>query len=245
MALLQLTAVAVLGVLGFAMAFAAMAPLTLSAIQGLDHMLYGAEATSSELTAFPPAFFAIVALGLLLTGVAGSLMSVGMYRASRMAIRGELPGPRALFPLAQFGAAVAMNLARAALVLAQMLLLVAPGVIAAYRYSMADYLLAAHPEMGPIEVLRRSRERMRGRKRALFRLQLDFLGWALLCALPALVARILRPRWLLLSALLDLLSFAGALFLSAYLLTATTLFFRRADKKRKRRPHPDAPDAES
>lgn len=242
MAGLQLMAGAVLGVLGVVAGFAAMAPLTFSALQGLDHLLYGAEATSSELTSIPAAFFVIVGLGLLLALAAGSLMAVGMFRASRAVLRGEMPQPAMLFPLRLLGRALAMNLARLALILAQTLLLIVPGVLAAYRYAMADYLLATHSDLGPIEALRRSSSRMNGHRLELFKLQLSFLGWALLCALPAGAVQF----WQNLSStgnrgallpLLNLAALVGGLFVAAYLTLATTLFFRHLDRKsRKHRP---------
>lgn len=64
------------------------------------------------------------------------------------------------------------------------LLFIIPGIIAAYRYRMAIYLMLDHPEMGILECLDRSKEMMYGRKLELFVLDLSFLGWALLCIIP-------------------------------------------------------------
>lgn len=64
------------------------------------------------------------------------------------------------------------------------LLLVAPGIMAALRYSMAPFYLAEHPEMGALEAIRKSKEVMRGQKMSLFMLEVSFLAWllaALLC----------------------------------------------------------------
>lgn len=60
------------------------------------------------------------------------------------------------------------------------LLLVVPGIIAAYRYAMAPYLLAENPEMGVMEAISRSKEMMDGHKARLFFLQFSFLGWIIL-----------------------------------------------------------------
>lgn len=62
------------------------------------------------------------------------------------------------------------------------LLLVVPGIIAAYRYSMAPYLMAENPDIGALEAIRRSKEMMNGHKARLFFLQLSFIGWMLLSA---------------------------------------------------------------
>ena len=63
------------------------------------------------------------------------------------------------------------------------LLLFIPGIIAAYRYSMAPYLMAQNPDMGIREAVNRSKELMQGRKWRLFCLELSFIGWHLLCIL--------------------------------------------------------------
>lgn len=72
------------------------------------------------------------------------------------------------------------------------LLLVIPGIIAAYRYRMAIYLLIDHPEMSPLECIRESCRMMSGHKSELFWLDLSFLGWILLSSIPylGLVVRI-------------------------------------------------------
>ena len=62
--------------------------------------------------------------------------------------------------------------------------LVFPGFLALYNYRMARYILITNPDYGVIDCLRESRLRMRGHRMELFELDLSFLGWALLCALP-------------------------------------------------------------
>lgn len=64
------------------------------------------------------------------------------------------------------------------------LLLVIPGIIAAYRYRMAVYLLIDNPDMSVMDCIRESKAMMQGHKSELFVLDLSFLGWALLTAIP-------------------------------------------------------------
>lgn len=64
------------------------------------------------------------------------------------------------------------------------LLFVIPGIVAAYRYRQALYLLLDHPEMGIFECIRESKRLMRGHKAELFVLDLSFIGWALLSTIP-------------------------------------------------------------
>ena len=66
------------------------------------------------------------------------------------------------------------------------LLLVFPGIIAAYRYRMAIYLLVDDPRRGVMECLRLSGEMMKGHKWELFVLDLSFIGWGFLAMLPVI-----------------------------------------------------------
>ena len=73
------------------------------------------------------------------------------------------------------------------------LLLFVPGIVAAYRYRQALYLLLDHPEKSAWQCLRESGALMRGHKWELFVLDLSFLGWMLLSAMFAPVTIWLDP----------------------------------------------------
>lgn len=60
------------------------------------------------------------------------------------------------------------------------LLLIVPGIIASFRYSMAYYILRDNPEISPLEAIRRSKAMMDGHKWRYFVLNLTFIGWTLL-----------------------------------------------------------------
>lgn len=64
------------------------------------------------------------------------------------------------------------------------LLFVIPGIVAAYRYRLAIYLLLEHPEMRVMDCIRESKRLMTGRKGELFVLDLSFLGWTILQMIP-------------------------------------------------------------
>ena len=57
------------------------------------------------------------------------------------------------------------------------------GVIFAYAYRMAPYLINDYPNLSPKEVLRTSRQMMKGHKWDLFVLDFSFIGWILLTIL--------------------------------------------------------------
>lgn len=86
------------------------------------------------------------------------------------------------------------------------LLLIVPGIIAAYSYRIAFYLMIDNPEIGVSEALKQSKEMMYGYKSKLFFLDLSFIGWGLLC----------------------IFSFGiGFLWLSPYMLTSQTFFYEK------------------
>ena len=84
-----------------------------------------------------------------------------------------------------FGKAFVLMLLYSIFVLLWSLLLIVPGIIAAFRYSQAFYILADDPNKGALECLRLSKEMMRDNKFKLFCVDLSFIGWLILAAIPA------------------------------------------------------------
>lgn len=74
------------------------------------------------------------------------------------------------------------------------LLFVIPGIVASYRYRMAEYALLDEPEISPLEAIRRSKVLMRGRKMQLFVLDLSFLGWMILAGVAVTVVQMLLEQ---------------------------------------------------
>lgn len=63
------------------------------------------------------------------------------------------------------------------------LLLVIPGIIMAYAYSMSVFVSHDNPELPAMDCIKKSRELMNGHKWDLFVLDLSFIGWILLACL--------------------------------------------------------------
>ena len=173
----------------------------------------------------------------------GSWVNVGLYGMGDRVLDGERPHAGMLFPKGIYWKCVGVSILRSLIVFAWSLLLVVPGIIAAYRYAMADYILYRHPEMSVTEVLQESKERMQGRKGRLFCLQISFIGWMLLTMVPgyaALMISALAVSGLGKSAALrvmlpivvigGLVGFVAELFLNAYMHVASVAFFRNADQ---------------
>nr|WP_275984021.1 DUF975 family protein [Paenibacillus hamazuiensis] len=84
------------------------------------------------------------------------------------------------------------------------LLLIVPGIIAAYRYSQVFFIMNDNPNIGIMDAIRASSEMMQGQKVKLFLLQLSFIWWFLLCLVTLGI---------------------GFLWLYPYVMTATANFY--------------------
>lgn len=60
------------------------------------------------------------------------------------------------------------------------LLFIIPGIIAAFGYSMVYFVALDNPELGAMDVLKKSKEIMQGHKMDYFILSFSFIGWAFL-----------------------------------------------------------------
>ena len=118
--------------------------------------------------------------------VIGGSVSIGHNRFCLKLVDGEEARFEDLFSgFDIFGNAFVLNLLITLKVIAWSLLFVIPGIIAAYRYSMATYIMAENPGMQATDAIERSKTLMDGRKGDLFCLDLSFIGWALLATLTA------------------------------------------------------------
>ena len=74
------------------------------------------------------------------------------------------------------------------------LLFVIPGIVAAYRYSMAPFIFFEDPKKGALACIQESKAMTMGFKGQLFALDLSFIGWALLSIIP-LVSIFVQPYY--------------------------------------------------
>lgn len=57
------------------------------------------------------------------------------------------------------------------------LLLIIPGIIKSFAYSMTHFVIAENPDIDFMEAIKKSEELMKGHKFRLFKLQFSFIGW--------------------------------------------------------------------
>ena len=81
-----------------------------------------------------------------------------------------------------------MNFLRGLYVFLWSLLLVIPGIIKCFAYTLTPFILAENPNMRANEAITTSKELMKGNKWRLFCLYLSFIGWGLLVSLPGMAA---------------------------------------------------------
>lgn len=82
-----------------------------------------------------------------------------------------------------YGASLVAYLLMLLFIVLWSLLLIIPGIIAAFSYSMTFFILADDLSLKPMDALNRSKKMMDGYKWKMFYLSLRFLGLALLCIL--------------------------------------------------------------
>ncbi len=152
-----------------------------------------------------------ILVAAILIGVArfilGAIMGIGYDRFHldivdrRMAEIGTMFGY-----FAHWKTAACARLLQGVYVLLWSLLLIVPGIMAAYSYAMTGYILAENPELTASEAIARSKNMMFGNRWRLFCMQFSFIGWEILSAL---------------------LTFGiGALWIAPYKQSATAAFYR-------------------
>ena len=116
--------------------------------------------------------------------VVGSAVELGMrayFSKQALGVDADVQDVFAYFKY--FGKALGLRVIMQLFITLWTFLLIVPGIIAAYRYAMAPYIMAEHPEIGIMEALEQSKQMMDGNKWRLFCLEMSFFGWALLSAL--------------------------------------------------------------
>lgn len=115
--------------------------------------------------------------------VAGPL-TVGLSAFFLKLVRGEKLDLEIVFSgFDRFGTALATYLLAMLFIVLWALLLIVPGIIAAFAYSQVYFILADDKSVGPMQAIDRSKAMMKGHKWKFFCLGLRFLGWILLSIL--------------------------------------------------------------
>ena len=141
----------------------------------------------TSLTYILGAVMAIVSV-LIIVGlvqyVIGSFVSLGLIQYNLDLIDGRDAEFSQIFSQApMFGKAFWLRLRMSIFTFLWTLLLIIPGIIKSYAYSMSGFILTENPEMTAKEAMQVSEKMMVGNKWRLFCLQISFIGWQFLCVL--------------------------------------------------------------
>lgn len=115
--------------------------------------------------------------GLFLTGAFTLGLAIMGLAVARMQ---EVRAAQLFDGFKNYGSSLALFLLITIFTALWSLLLVIPGIIKAYSYSMSWYILADNPQMGANEARKQSMTYMNGNKWRLFCLHFSFIGWMLL-----------------------------------------------------------------
>jgi len=123
-------------------------------------------------------------IGNVITILIGQPLALGVIIFSLKFKRGEEYSVETLFAgFKQFLPAVLLYLWNFLWICLWTLLLIIPGIIKSFSYSMCYYILADNPEVGVRNALTLSKQLMSGYKWKYFVLQLSFIGWSILACL--------------------------------------------------------------
>ena len=135
----------------------------------------------------------------------GSVVGVGYASFNLTLLGGERPAVETLFAYFPYWKTTALTrLLQTLYVLLWSLLLIVPGIMAAYSYAMTEFLLADNPDLTPSEALTQSKAMMYGNRWRLFCLHISFIGWSILANITVI----------------------GGIFLTPYVATADAAFYR-------------------
>ncbi len=156
-----------------------------SAHAGTNYNSYMPNLSNEDAVAFFVIFIAMLFFFLLLSialTVFFSPVLFGYRRYNLELAGGQKPGIKTLFSLykGNLGRAFCLIFLRGFFVSLWTLLFIVPGIIASYRYAMADYLMTQDSNLSAMEAIKKSKQMMHGHKMELFLLHVSFIGWILL-----------------------------------------------------------------
>lgn len=111
------------------------------------------------------------------------------------------------------------------------LLFFVPGIIAAFRYSQAFYVLADNPDMSARQCIKESCRIMTGNKGRYFYLLLTFIGWYILAAIPSGIYNNISDGIGAVHVIMSILLWLPMVVVNAYVNVSTTVFYELATEK--------------
>lgn len=146
-----------------------------------QYFIHGEVPTAEEFARLMPDVGFFASLLILVISLVNSVINVGYQRFCLRTWRGQEAGYGDIFDeFAHFFKVVWLTILMGIFIFLWTLLFIIPGIVAAYRYSFAYYILIDNPELSAIECIRESKRLTKGYKGQLFVLDLSFIGWAII-----------------------------------------------------------------
>jgi uncharacterized membrane protein len=150
--------------------------------------------------------FIIALIMAVLYFVLGGVVEIGYAKFNMNIADRKIAGIENVFgyfPI--WKSAAALKLLKTLYIFLWSLLFIIPGIVAAYSYAMASYIMAENPDMTAGEAISASKQMMMGNRGRLFCMLLSFIGWDILSAITLGI---------------------GSLWLTPYKQAATAAFYR-------------------
>ena len=117
-------------------------------------------------------------VGVIFAGVFAAGLSCVLLRVARKEDEHANIGKLfSTFGDGQLGKYIGLGLLQMLFIFLWSLLLIIPGIIKSYAYSMSYFIQLDNPDMGPKDSITASRKMMKGHKWQLFVMDLSFIGW--------------------------------------------------------------------
>lgn len=158
---------------------------------GVEDFSKLSELTTEEILVTLSVFGGITLLGLIISIAISAFIVIGYSQFNLDLVDGYDPKISTIFSKGkQIGTTIAAYILMLLRVIFGLILFIVPGIIAAFKYCMINYIIADNPGITAREALERSKDIMDGNKFRLFRFCLTFIGWDLLVALTFGIASI-------------------------------------------------------
>ena len=131
----------------------------------------------------------------------------------------------------RFGKALLLLVLMSVKIMLWSLLFVIPGIIAAFRYSQAFYVLADNPDMSVSRCIKESCRIMAGNKGRYFYLQLTFIGWYILANIPSGIFTSLLDSDGAFAIVMTILLSLPVVVVDAYMMVSVTAFYELATER--------------
>ncbi len=132
--------------------------------------------------------YSLILVGPLAVGLSYFLLNVVRSSEEETEIGLIFNGFKKSFPLS-----LAASLLVGLFTILWFLLLIIPGIVKIFSYSMTYFIIADNPNIGVTEAITKSRKMMDGNKWKLFKLHFSFIGWYILSAVTIIGWIFLTP----------------------------------------------------